>query len=45
MPPIAGTISGDDTILIIIRDGFSKRQVKEYLVKEFQYIKNKFLNE
>ena len=35
MPPIAGTISGDDTILIIIRDGFSKRQVKEYLVREF----------
>ncbi len=45
MPPIAGTISGDDTILIIIRDGFAKRQVKEYLVREFQYIKNKFLNE
>ncbi|MBR4441274.1 MAG: ArgR family transcriptional regulator [Bacteroidales bacterium] len=45
MPPIAGTISGDDTILIIIRDGFSKKQVKDYLSNEFKYIKNKFINE
>ncbi|MCQ2973851.1 MAG: hypothetical protein MJ211_03490 [Bacteroidales bacterium] len=45
LTPIAGTISGDDTILIIIRDGYSRTQVKEYLISEFQYIKNKFINE
>lgn len=41
----AGTVSGDDTIIIVIRDGYSRKQVKEKLISEFPYIKEKFINE
>jgi transcriptional regulator of arginine metabolism len=44
-PVIAGTVSGDDTILIIIRDGYSRADVKKILIKEFPHLKDKFLNE
>ena len=42
---IAGTVSGDDTILVVIRDGFSRRAVKKSLTKEFPYLKDKIINE
>lgn len=45
LPCFAGTVSGDDTIIIAIRDGYSRRQVKQMLITEFPYIKEKFLNE
>ena len=41
----AGTVSGDDTIMIAIRDGYSRKQVKQTLISECPYIKDKFLNE
>jgi|GEM_PF-465560 len=41
----AGTVSGDDTIMIAIRDGYSRKQVRQALISEFPYIKDKFLNE
>jgi arginine repressor len=41
----AGTVSGDDTIMIAIRDCYTRRQVKQTLISEFPYIKDKFLNE
>jgi transcriptional regulator of arginine metabolism len=41
----AGTVSGDDTIIIVIRDGYTRHQIKQTLVTEFPYIKDKFLNE
>ncbi|MBQ9212377.1 MAG: hypothetical protein IJ150_00330 [Bacteroidales bacterium] len=45
LPVIAGTISGDDTILVIIRDGNSRQEVKKIFSKEFPYLKDKFINE
>ena len=39
---IAGTVSGDDTILMIIRDGYSRNEVKDVLIKEFPFLKEKF---
>ncbi len=42
---VAGTVSGDDTILMIIRDGYTRQQVRQILVQEFPYIKDKILNE
>ncbi len=42
---IAGTVSGDDTILVIIRDGFSRRAAKKTIIKEFPYLKDKITNE
>ncbi|MCR5456214.1 MAG: ArgR family transcriptional regulator [Bacteroidales bacterium] len=41
----AGTVSGDDTIIIAIRDGYTRIQVRHMLSTEFPYIKDKFLNE
>jgi transcriptional regulator of arginine metabolism len=41
----AGTVSGDDTIILVIRDGYSRKQVKQMLVNEFPYIKDKIVNE
>lgn len=43
--PVAGTVSGDDTILMIIRDGFTREQVYQLFVKEFPYIMDKIVNE
>ncbi len=45
LPLFAGTVSGDDTIILVIRDGYTRKQVKQTLVSEFPYIKEKFLNE
>ncbi|MBR4267930.1 MAG: ArgR family transcriptional regulator [Bacteroidales bacterium] len=42
---IAGTVSGDDTILVIIRDGYTRSETRSILIKEFPYIKDKILNE
>ncbi len=41
----AGTVSGDDTILMIIRDGYTRAQIRKLLIQEFPYIKDKFVNE
>ena len=41
---IAGTVSGDDTILIIIRDGFSRTEVEKVLIQEFPSLKDKIIN-
>ncbi|MCQ2251292.1 MAG: ArgR family transcriptional regulator [Bacteroidales bacterium] len=41
---VAGTVSGDDTILMIIRDGYSRQQIYQVLVQEFPYIKDKIVN-
>lgn len=43
--PVAGTVSGDDTILMIIRDGYTRAQIRQILVQEFPYIKDKIVNE
>jgi transcriptional regulator of arginine metabolism len=45
LPYFAGTVSGDDTIIIAIRDGYTRKQVRQLLVTEFPYIKDKFINE
>lgn len=42
---IAGTVSGDDTILVIIRDGYTRSDIRALLIKEFPYIKDKIVNE
>lgn len=44
LPVIAGTVSGDDTILIIIRDGFSRTEVEKVLIQEFPSLKDKIIN-
>lgn len=43
LPSVAGTVCGDDTIFIAIRDGFSREDMKQTLIKEFPYIKDKIL--
>ncbi len=43
--PVAGTVSGDDTILMIIRDGYTRPQIRQILVQEFPYLKDKIVNE
>lgn len=45
LPCFAGTVSGDDTIIIAIRDGYARKQVRQMLVSEFPYVKDKFLND
>ncbi len=44
-PQFAGTVSGDDTIIIVIRDGYSRKQIKHTLINEFPNMKDKFVNE
>lgn len=43
LPYVAGTVSGDDTILMVIRDGFDLPTVKKLIIKEFPYIEQKFI--
>lgn len=38
---LLGTIAGDDTILLIIRENVTKNELVELLVKTFPYLKNK----
>jgi len=40
----AGTVSGDDTILMIVRDGYTRAAVRQMLIREFPYIKDKIVN-
>ncbi len=44
MREIAGTIAGDDTILLVIRDGFSGEDLLKALGKLFRQIERKRLN-
>ena len=41
--PVLGTIAGDDTILLILRDGFSPEGVLDALTPLFPEIKNRFI--
>lgn len=41
MVEIAGTIAGNDTILMVLRNGFTKKQVKQTLLSKFPSIKDK----
>ncbi|MDA3890152.1 MAG: arginine repressor [Salinivirgaceae bacterium] len=41
--PIAGTIAGEDTIIFIIRAGYTGNDVKEALLKEFPNLIDKLL--
>ena len=45
LPVFAGTVSGDDTILLIIRDGYCRRDVKKILIEEFPYLKDRIVND
>lgn len=40
IPQILGTIAGDDTIFIVIREGYSKREVTENLSRIIPNMKN-----
>ncbi|MBQ5403403.1 MAG: hypothetical protein IIU11_03405 [Bacteroidales bacterium] len=42
---IAGTVSGDDTILLIIRDGYSRKEIKNILIDEFPYLRDRIMND
>lgn len=41
-PEIAGTIAGDDTILLISHENFTRREIQDILVELFPGIKDKF---
>jgi transcriptional regulator of arginine metabolism len=40
-PELLGTIAGDDTILVVLKENVTKEEVKRALVKSLPFIKNK----
>jgi len=43
MLPIAGTLAGEDTIIFVVRAGYSEKDVKSALGKEFPELIDKLL--
>lgn len=43
LKPIAGTLAGNDTIIFVVRENYSHKQVKEALLKEFPDLIDKLL--
>lgn len=43
MPEIAGTISGEDTIIFVIREGYSTQEVAQALIRKFPELVHKLL--
>jgi len=41
IPDLLGTIAGDDTILLILKENVTKEEIKRVLVKTLPFIKNK----
>lgn len=44
MKEIAGTVAGDDTILVVIREGYAKNDILKSLGKIFRQLENKRIN-